>query len=151
LSCGITDRALCTGSHRRCIPWKHFDEPGAVLANETPEPLSHGNGEGLYINAMPAGYVSMHADLLIHGSAPNMSTRRRAGLTLRYCASDCGPLGGETNSGRGTFFGGYVVRCRGEPGLWGEAGMCVGPPPVGQEDWSPLTGKQVKAAQLVAV
>jgi ectoine hydroxylase-related dioxygenase (phytanoyl-CoA dioxygenase family) len=101
------------GSHRVVIPWNHFDEPGAVLANETPEPLSHAlPGEGLHTNAMPAGYVSMHADLLIHGSAPNLSARRRCGLTLRYCASDTRPLGGDANTGRGTFFGGYILKCR---------------------------------------
>lgn len=30
------------------------------------------------------GQVSMHDAFLVHGSAPNTSTRRRAGLTLRY-------------------------------------------------------------------
>ena len=82
---------------------------------------------------MPAGYLSLHADLLVHGSQPNHSSRRRcgaeikssfyrylfvqkkrsfcqdrlgttarqvaeaegvsAGFTLRYCASDCMPVG----------------------------------------------------------
>ena len=71
-------------------------------------------GEGLYVNAMPAGYISLHADLLIHGSAPNLSTtRRRCGLTLRYCAADARPLGGDDNAGRGTFFVGFVLPCRG--------------------------------------
>ena len=36
--------------------------------------------------------MSIHADLLIHGSLGNPSSRRRCGLTLRYCASDCVPL-----------------------------------------------------------
>jgi hypothetical protein len=27
----------------------------------------------------------MHSDLLVHGSEPNRSNRRRCGLTLRYC------------------------------------------------------------------
>ncbi len=31
-----------------------------------------------------AGEISMHSDLLVHGSEPNRSTRRRCGLTLRY-------------------------------------------------------------------
>lgn len=31
-----------------------------------------------------AGQISIHTDLLLHGSAPNRSTRRRCGLTLRY-------------------------------------------------------------------
>ena len=35
-----------------------------------------------------AGEISLHSDLLIHGSLPNMSSRRRCGLTLRYCPPD---------------------------------------------------------------
>ncbi|MBI3414739.1 MAG: phytanoyl-CoA dioxygenase family protein [Verrucomicrobia bacterium] len=37
---------------------------------------------------LKAGEVSLHADLLLHGSEPNESSRRRCGLTLRYCAAD---------------------------------------------------------------
>lgn len=32
-----------------------------------------------------AGEISLHSDLLVHGSLPNRSKRRRCGLTLRYC------------------------------------------------------------------
>jgi hypothetical protein len=35
-----------------------------------------------------AGEISVHADLLLHGSGANDSDRRRCGLTLRYCAAD---------------------------------------------------------------
>lgn len=35
-----------------------------------------------------AGEVSIHSDLLLHGSNANDSDRRRCGLTLRYCAAD---------------------------------------------------------------
>ena len=38
-----------------------------------------------YVNALRAGQCSLHADMLVHGSAPNLSDRRRCGLTLRYC------------------------------------------------------------------
>jgi non-haem Fe2+, alpha-ketoglutarate-dependent halogenase len=37
---------------------------------------------------MKAGQVSMHTDLLLHGSEPNASTRRRCGLTIRYMPPD---------------------------------------------------------------
>lgn len=37
---------------------------------------------------LKAGEVSLHSDLLIHGSLPNLSQRRRCGLTLRYCPPD---------------------------------------------------------------
>ncbi|MEO0860481.1 MAG: phytanoyl-CoA dioxygenase family protein [Pseudomonadota bacterium] len=36
-------------------------------------------------NTLRAGQVSLHADMLVHGSLPNRSNRRRCGLTLRYC------------------------------------------------------------------
>jgi len=37
---------------------------------------------------LKAGEFSLHSDLLIHGSLPNRSRRRRTGLTLRYCPPD---------------------------------------------------------------
>jgi phytanoyl-CoA dioxygenase PhyH len=37
---------------------------------------------------LKAGEVSLHSDLLLHGSEANRSDRRRCGLTLRYCAAD---------------------------------------------------------------
>ncbi|MEL6643153.1 MAG: phytanoyl-CoA dioxygenase family protein [Pseudomonadota bacterium] len=36
-------------------------------------------------NSLNAGQMSLHADMLAHGSAPNTSDRRRCGLTIRYC------------------------------------------------------------------
>jgi ectoine hydroxylase-related dioxygenase (phytanoyl-CoA dioxygenase family) len=35
-----------------------------------------------------AGQVSIHSDLLLHGSEANSSGRRRCALTLRYCSAD---------------------------------------------------------------
>jgi hypothetical protein len=37
---------------------------------------------------LKAGEISVHCDLLLHGSEANKSERRRCGLTLRYCAAD---------------------------------------------------------------
>ena len=37
---------------------------------------------------LAAGEISIHSDLLLHGSEANDSDRRRCGLTLRYCAAD---------------------------------------------------------------
>lgn len=39
-------------------------------------------------NVLRAGEISLHADLLLHGSEANDSDRRRCGLTLRYCAAE---------------------------------------------------------------
>ena len=36
---------------------------------------------------LEAGQASLHSDLLLHGSGPNRSQRRRGGLTLRYAAA----------------------------------------------------------------
>lgn len=41
-----------------------------------------------FTNALRAGQASLHADMLVHGSEPNRSDRRRCGLTLRYCPPD---------------------------------------------------------------
>lgn len=37
---------------------------------------------------LKAGQISLHSDLLVHGSDSNRSTRRRCGLTLRYAPVD---------------------------------------------------------------
>lgn len=37
---------------------------------------------------LQAGEISIHSDLLLHGSEANQSNRRRCGLTLRYCPAD---------------------------------------------------------------
>jgi non-haem Fe2+, alpha-ketoglutarate-dependent halogenase len=39
-------------------------------------------------NQLKAGEISIHSDLLVHGSEANASLRRRCGLTLRYCTAD---------------------------------------------------------------
>lgn len=37
---------------------------------------------------LKAGQISLHSDLLVHGSEPNHSQRRRSGLTMRYASVD---------------------------------------------------------------
>lgn len=44
-------------------------------------------GEPVY-DELRAGEMSVHSDLLLHGSDANQSARRRCGLTLRYCTPD---------------------------------------------------------------
>ncbi len=43
---------------------------------------------------LKAGEISLHDDNLAHGSAANVSTRRRCGLTMRFCTTD---VKGDTN------------------------------------------------------
>ncbi len=58
-----------------------------------------------------AGEMSIHADLLLHGSEANLSDRRRCGLTLRYCTPDV-RAGSEWNKK------GVVVRGTDPTGHW---------------------------------
>ncbi|MEM7030189.1 MAG: phytanoyl-CoA dioxygenase family protein [Chloroflexota bacterium] len=48
---------------------------------------------------LKAGEMSVHSDLLLHGSEANDSDRRRCGLTLRYCAADVRALMGWNEKG----------------------------------------------------
>jgi len=121
------------GSHRRALSWNTTERADQQLQLETdPEHLRSEldrlgrRAEERYVNAMPAGWFSLHADLLVHGSGPNLSARRRCGLTMRFAASDTKPTVWPG-------YGGTVIRCRGDPGVWGEEGMFVEMPD--GDDW----------------
>lgn len=60
---------------------------------------------------LPAGWISIHSDLLLHGSGANDSKRRRCGLTLRYCAA-------EVRAGLGWNAKGVLVRGTDPSGHW---------------------------------
>jgi non-heme Fe2+,alpha-ketoglutarate-dependent halogenase len=60
---------------------------------------------------LEAGQASIHSDLLLHGSDANASSRRRCGLTLRYCTPD-------VRAGADWQKKGVVVRGRDETGYW---------------------------------
>jgi non-haem Fe2+, alpha-ketoglutarate-dependent halogenase len=60
---------------------------------------------------LKAGEVSIHSDLLLHGSEANASTRRRCGLTLRYCPAD-------VRAGLGWNAKGVVVSGRDDSSHW---------------------------------
>lgn len=55
---------------------------GNVLNQSVKNPQQYGNHQ---LTPLVAGQISIHSDLLVHGSSPNHSNRRRCGLTLRYC------------------------------------------------------------------
>ncbi|GAA0366611.1 phytanoyl-CoA dioxygenase family protein [Bowmanella denitrificans] len=40
------------------------------------------------INSLKAGECSIHADMLVHGSPANLSSRRRCAIVFRYCSPD---------------------------------------------------------------
>jgi ectoine hydroxylase-related dioxygenase (phytanoyl-CoA dioxygenase family) len=57
----------------------------SVLGQAIQQPDQYGPVIDLELRA---GEVSIHSDLLLHGSEANRSERRRCGLTLRYCPVD---------------------------------------------------------------
>ena len=67
-----------------------------------------------FTNCLKAGQISMHADMLVHGSKPNRSDRRRCGLTLRYCPPEVMITDDRWAAGV------EAILCRGEDptGLW---------------------------------
>jgi non-heme Fe2+,alpha-ketoglutarate-dependent halogenase len=57
------------------------------------------------------GEISIHSDLLLHGSEANESNRRRCGLTLRYCPA-------VVRAGLGWNAKGVIVSGKDESGHW---------------------------------
>ena len=55
-------------------------------------------GEPVF-DELKAGQFSLHADMLVHGSGPNYSGRRRCGLTLRYCPPEVRVVDDEWSAG----------------------------------------------------
>jgi ectoine hydroxylase-related dioxygenase (phytanoyl-CoA dioxygenase family) len=76
---------------------------------------------------IPAGWCTLHSDLLVHGSEANASTRRRCGLTVRYAAAEVRSWDG---------WNGNAIRCRGRDreGYWGHKPRPDGDAPFGEPD-----------------
>lgn len=60
---------------------------------------------------LKAGEISIHSDLLLHGSEANGSNKRRCGLTLRYCPA-------VVRAGLGWNAKGVIVSGKDESGHW---------------------------------
>ena len=99
------------GSHLHGqIPFEHSTEQERnVLGQSVRDPLRWG-GEPVPFT-MRAGQISLHTDLLLHGSAPNRSARRRCGLTLRYMPP-------EVRTREGRWANGYICRGEDPDGYW---------------------------------
>lgn len=111
------DDADEANSAMRFIPGTH--DKGALPTSERGKgSVFHkgtANAEAMgipFTNALKAGQISLHADMLVHGSLPNVSDRRRCGLTLRYCP----PEVQITDQSWAT--GVEAVLCRGNAGSW---------------------------------
>ncbi len=61
------------------------DKEGNVLDQTVENAEQYGD---VVDDVLKAGEISIHSDLLLHGSQANDSDRRRCGLTLRYCTPD---------------------------------------------------------------
>ena len=91
------------GTHRvGHLKWRQASE-GAVLHQEIEDIEQFG---APVFDELRAGEMSLHADMLAHGSTPNSSNRRRCGLTLRYC-----PMSVSTGQ---TGWSSDSIWCRGE-------------------------------------
>ncbi|MCR9134613.1 MAG: phytanoyl-CoA dioxygenase family protein [Alphaproteobacteria bacterium] len=104
-------------SAMRFIPGTH--DKGAMKVQSTgTEAVFHketANAEALgepFTNALKAGQISMHADMLVHGSQANRSDRRRCGLTLRYCPPEVAITDAAWAQGV------EAIGCRGSAGNW---------------------------------
>jgi hypothetical protein len=89
------DDASTENACMRFIPGSHLLGPLPHLPSAESEDnvLDHTAVDPLAIgapvdNVLRAGEISLHSDLLLHGSEANDSDRRRCGLTLRYCAAE---------------------------------------------------------------
>lgn len=111
-----------SGSHTLGHLTYRLSEDDSVLNQtvETPEQF----GEVVY-DELKAGEISMHSDLLLHGSERNTSQRRRCGLTLRYCSADV-----RTDESFGWNKEGVVVSGSEPSGHWGN-------PSRPKQDWYP--------------
>ena len=75
------------GSHLHGhLPWRETTGSDRNVLTQSIDDVGR-LGEPVSI-PLRAGEISLHSDLLVHGSLPNRSTRRRCGLTLRYCPPD---------------------------------------------------------------
>jgi ectoine hydroxylase-related dioxygenase (phytanoyl-CoA dioxygenase family) len=112
------DDATVENACMRYIPGSHHlghltyalsENDGGNVLNQT---VTDAEALGEPVNVeLKAGEISIHSDLLLHGSEANQSSRRRCGLTLRYCPAIVrADLGWNTK--------GVIVSGKDESGHW---------------------------------
>jgi ectoine hydroxylase-related dioxygenase (phytanoyl-CoA dioxygenase family) len=75
------------GSHHHGhLTYKLSEDSETNVLDQTVE-NAEGVGQPIDVE-LKAGEISIHSDLLLHGSEMNKSNRRRCGLTLRYTTTD---------------------------------------------------------------
>lgn len=79
-------RFIAGSQHFGHLTYRPSDAAEHNVLNQTIEnPEQYGSPVD---DELKAGEISIHSDLLLHGSEANESNRRRCGLTLRYCSAD---------------------------------------------------------------
>ena len=91
-------------TYRPSTPEEH-----SVLTQTVENPHQYGRE---VCDQLRAGEISIHSDLLLHGSEANDSDRRRCALTLRYCTPD-------VHAEQGWNAKGVVVSGEDPTGHWG--------------------------------
>lgn len=112
------DDANEQNSAMRFIPGTHDKGELPVAKTDGSANVFHigtANAEAMgdpFTNTLKAGQMSMHADMLVHGSNANTSDYRRCGFTLRYCP----PAVQITDPAWAN--GVEAILCRGKAGNW---------------------------------
>ena len=112
------DDADEANSAMRFIPGTHNKGALPVAATEGDANVFHkgtANADAMgapFTNSLKAGQISMHADMLVHGSLANVSDRRRCGFTLRYCPPQVQIT--DESWAKGV----EALLCRGDAGNW---------------------------------
>lgn len=112
------DDATIENACMRFIPGSHHlghltyslseNDEANVLNQTVPGAESFGKPVDVQLKA---GEISIHSDLLLHGSEANESSKRRCGLTLRYCPA-------MVRAGLGWNAKGVIVSGNDESGHW---------------------------------
>lgn len=79
-------RFVAGSHHHGAMTFRPSDPKEHNVLNQTIENVEQ---YGQFVDdCLKAGEISLHSDLLLHGSDANLSPRRRCGLTLRYAPVD---------------------------------------------------------------
>ncbi|MEO1398076.1 MAG: phytanoyl-CoA dioxygenase family protein [Pseudomonadota bacterium] len=111
------DDADDENSAMRFLPGSH-DKGALKVRTAEGDSVFHIETDGVdalgdpFTNTLRAGQISLHADMLVHGSLANRSSRRRCGLTLRYCPPSV------QITDRDWAAGVEAILCRGQAGDW---------------------------------
>jgi len=79
-------RFVSGSQHHGAVTFRPSDPQEHNVLNQT---IDNVEQYGTFVDdCLKAGQISLHSDLLLHGSEANLSDRRRCGLTLRYAPMD---------------------------------------------------------------